>query len=149
VRYRFVLAEKAHHSVRLLCKALNVSRSGFYAWCHRPESRQARERGRLEAKIRASHKASGGVYGSPRVLRDLRAEGEHVGRTRVANIMRDAGLCGRHKRQFHKTTDSAHSQPVARNLIKRDFSPVARDTVWAVESAAPQSAKARVHRVLS
>ncbi len=113
MRFRFVEAEKASYPVRLLCRCLAVSRSGYYAWRKRPASTRAREDAQLGVEIAAFHSASRRTYGSPRVLRDLREEGHRVSRKRVARLMRDLGLEGRRKRRFRATTDSRHRFPVA------------------------------------
>lgn len=84
MRFRFIEAEKAYYPIRLLCRCLTVSRSGFYAWRRRSPSARARQDARLKVEITASHTASRRTYGSPRVLRDLRDEGHRVSRKRVA-----------------------------------------------------------------
>jgi hypothetical protein len=68
VRFRFVEAEKAYYPIRLLCRCLAVSRSGFYAWRRRPRSARAREDARLKVEIAGMHSASRRTYGSPRIL---------------------------------------------------------------------------------
>ncbi len=133
MRFQFILAEKAIHAVEILCRVLLVSRSGFYAWCRHDESARARTDRRLAVKIRASHRASGGTYGRPRVLKDLREDGERVGHKRVARIMAENQLVGRRKRRFRKTTDSRHLEPVAPNLLKRNFSAPAPNRIWAAD----------------
>ena len=67
MRFRFIAAEKANHSVPILCRCLRVTRSGFYAWCRRPESTRAREDRRLKVLVRASFDESRQRYGSPRI----------------------------------------------------------------------------------
>lgn len=131
MRFDFIAAQKAHHSVNLLCRLLQVSRSGFYAWQHRPPAvRLSRDR-LLATKICVLHAQSKGRYGSPRICRDLWSTGERVSRKRVARLMREHSLAGRRKRRFKKTTDSQHAFPLAKNLLNRDFQPAARDQVWA------------------
>ena len=73
MRYRFIQAEKAVYPVGVLCRVLNVARSGFYAWRHRPMSRRAQENQGLVTHIRACYQASRGRYGSPRIHQDLQA----------------------------------------------------------------------------
>lgn len=77
-----------HHAITTLCRILQIARAGFYAWLHQPDSSHAREDARLLELIRESWVASGGVYGSRRVLGDLREIGEVCGKHRVARIMR-------------------------------------------------------------
>jgi putative transposase len=133
VRFRFVEAEKAHYPIRLLCRCLAVSRSGYYAWRKRPASARAQHDARLKVEIAASHSASRRTYGSPRVLRDLRDEGHRVSRKRVARLMRELGLEGRRKRRFRATTDSGHRFPVAPNVLMRDFQVETPNTAWVTD----------------
>jgi len=88
VRFAFVAVEKALYPVRLLCRCLEVSRAGFYAWQRRPISARAREDAGLCVEIAACHTESRRTYGSPRILRDLRDRGRRVSRKRVARLMR-------------------------------------------------------------
>ena len=130
MRFRFIEAEKALYPIRLLCRCLAVSRSGYYAWRRRPVSARVKQDARLRVEIAASHAASRRTYGSPRILRDLREEGHRVSRKRVARLMRELGLEGRRKRRFRATTDSQHRFPVAPNVLMRDFDVEAPNTVW-------------------
>jgi transposase InsO family protein len=123
VRFRFIEAEKANFSVAAMCRVLEVTRSGFYAWRKRTAcARWLRDR-KLLRKIRTSFYESRRTYGSPRVHRDLLASGERVGRKRVARLMHEEGLESRRKRRFRRTTDSNHSHPVAANELARQFQP--------------------------
>ena len=121
MRFRCIAAEKANYPVRMMCRLLRVSHSGFYAWLKRAESaRQIRDRA-LTVKIRAIHAENRQAYGSPRITAELRDDGEAVGRKRVARLMREQGLYGRRRRRYVCTTNSAHSWPVARNVLARRF----------------------------
>ena len=80
--------------IRLMCRCLRVSPSGYYGWATRPASSRAQENRRLLARIRALHREHDGVVGSPRIWEDLRYAGEQCGRHRVARLMRRAGLQG-------------------------------------------------------
>ena len=133
MRFRFVEAEKAHYPIRLMCRCLAVSRSGYYAWRKRPSSTRAKQDARLKVEIAASHTTSRRTYGSPRILRDLRAEGHRVSRKRVARLMRELGLVGRRKRRFVTTTDSQHRFPVASNVLMREFDVAEPNTAWATD----------------
>ena len=95
MRYRFIEVEKATYSIALMCRVLQVSRGGYYAWRMRPESARSRSDRKLLVDIRAAHKASRCTYGSPRMQRELLAQGHCVGRHRVARLMRLDGLRGR------------------------------------------------------
>ena len=84
MKFGFIQTEKAIYPVRVLCRTLLVSASGFYAWCQRGLSLRAQKDAALKVEIRAAHAASGKTYGSPRVYEDLKAVGQQVGRKRVA-----------------------------------------------------------------
>ena len=133
MRYRFIDAEKASYPIRLLCRCLAVSRSGYYAWRDRPPSVRSREDAQLKVKIAAYHAASRRSYGSPRIHRDLREEGDRVSRKRVARLMRELEIEGIRKRAFRVTTDSNHRFPVAPNVLMRDFEVNEPDTAWTTD----------------
>jgi transposase InsO family protein len=130
--YRFIHAEEAlgTWSVRRMCSALRVHRSGYYAWRDGPPSSHAAEDARLVVHIKAIHRRSRGTYGAPRVHAELVAEGHHVGRHRVARLMREQGLAGIPKKRFKVTTDSDHDAPIAPNLLDRDFAASAPNRAW-------------------
>ena len=88
MKYRFIEAHREQFRVMVMCRVLQVSRSGYYAWIDRPLSDRAQDNERLLVLIRASHAASGGIYGAPRVTADLREAGEHCSKNRVARLMR-------------------------------------------------------------
>ena len=104
--------------VRVMCRVLGISPSGYYAWRGRPESRRARENNALLQHIRVIHKDSAGTYGAPRVHAVPRADGHGFGRHRVARLMRRAGLRGRAALPRRvRTTDSRHAFPNAPNRL--------------------------------
>jgi transposase InsO family protein len=113
-----------------LAKVLKVSRSGFYAWRSRPESSRARDDRRLSVLVRAAFEESRSTYGSPRVHVELAAQGEHVGRKRIARLMRQEGLKARIRRRYRCTTMSEHDQPIAPNLLGQDFQAEAPNRRW-------------------
>jgi len=133
MRFRFIDAEKACYPIRVLCRCLAVSRSGYYAWREREPSDRAQDDAGLKIKIAASHSASNRTYGSPRILRDLREDGDLVSRKRVARLMRELELEGRRKRRYRATTDSNHPFPVAPNVLMRDFEVDAPNTAWVTD----------------
>ena len=132
MRFAFIDAEKAHHSVRTMCRVLKVSPSGYYASLRRGPSKRKRRDDVLKVHITAIHQESDGTYGSPRVHGQLRHDFE-VGRDRVARLMRELQLCGTAKRRFRSTTDSAHDAPVAPNLLQRDFEAEHPNQRWATD----------------
>lgn len=113
-----------------MCKALGVSRAGYYAWRERPESTHAREDRRLGVLVRESHEQSRRTYGSPRVHADLVADGERVSRKRVIRLMQEQELVARVRRRYKSTTMSDHDQPVAPNLLDRKFEAEAPNQRW-------------------
>jgi len=126
-------AEKANFPVALMCRQLEVSSSGYYAWKKRRPSRRAQEDAVLVEKIKQVHQESRGTYGSPRILDDLKEEGFEVGRRRVARLMQENGITGTTPKRFKVTTDSSHDFPVAANILERDFGQDAPDTAWATD----------------
>ena len=93
--YDFIRGNVADFPVQVMCQVLQVSRSGYYDWLSRSESTRAAGDRALAIDIRANHEASHGRYGSPRVHAELRAQGRHIGRKRVAGLMRGMGLAAR------------------------------------------------------
>ena len=130
MRFRFIAAEQAHHSLNLLCRCMRVTRSGFYAWRERPESAHAQRDRRLKVLVRASFEGSKQRYGSPRIHRDLREQQERVSRKRVVRLMQEDGLKARVRKRFKCTTMSDHDQPVAANLLDRQFTAEAPNQRW-------------------
>jgi len=134
MRFAFIKEEKATYPVTTLCRALAVSRAGFYAWFSRPESERDREDRRLGVLIEASHEASRRTYGSPRVHADLFAESERVGKKRIARIMQQKGLKARVRRRYKSTTMSEHDQPIAPNLLARRFEAAYPNQRWVTDT---------------
>src|SRR5713101_5864378 len=134
MRFAFIKKEKATYPVTALCRALAVSRAGFYAWFSRPESERDREDRRLAALIEASHEGSRRTYGSPRVHADLIAGNERVGKKRVARIMRLKRLKARVRRRYKSTTMSEHDQPIAPNLLARRFEAAYPNQRWVTDT---------------
>ena len=110
---------------------LSVSRSSYYAWLKRPESKRQQANNRLRQKIRTIHRDSDKSYGSPRVYRELKTQEESCSENRIARLMREDGLRAKTKRRFKATTHSKHNLPVAPNLLNRDFSPEEPNQVYA------------------
>ena len=118
MRFTFIAAKKAEHTVSILCRCLRVTRSGFYAWLGRPESTHARDDRRLKVLVRASFEESKRRYGSPRVHEDLLEQHEHISRKRVVRLMQEEELVARLRKRYKLTTMSNHDQPVAANLLE-------------------------------
>jgi transposase InsO family protein len=130
VIFRFIHDHQAEFSVAVMCSVLQVSRSGYYAWSKRPESRRSRENRALGQEIAAIHRESDGIYGSPKIHGELERRGKRHGKNRVARLMRKDGLYAKTKRKFRLTTDSSHNQPVASNLLNREFIPARPNQAW-------------------
>ena len=122
--------QESSHSVGMMAKMFSISRSGYYAWKARPESRRYREDTELEGRIRAIQTGVKNRYGSPRMTRELRRDGFTVGHNRVARLMRNAGLSAKPKRKYRVTTQSGHSHPPAENLLGRNFAVTESNRVW-------------------
>jgi len=119
--------------VELCCLTLGVSRSGYYA-AGRPVSARRRRHADLAAKARAAHEENRRVYGSPRVHRALRAQGECVSENTVAKLLREQGIRAKVRKAFvPRTTDSSHGRPVAENLLGRDFGAGTVNRKWAAD----------------
>jgi transposase-like protein len=112
IKLAWIAAEKASFRVSELCRALTVSSSGFYARARRPPSAHTQRDEQLRVRIRASFEESKHRYGSPRIHRDLREEGEAVSRNRVIRLMQEDDLVARRRKRFKCTTMSDHHHPV-------------------------------------
>lgn len=130
MKFALIEAEKATWPVAIACRALGVSRAGFYAWLDRPESKHDTEDQRLGVLVREAFARSRETYGSPRVHAELIANGEHVSRKRVARLMQQQQLRARSRRRYKNTTDSNHVQPVAPNVLDRQFEADAPNERW-------------------
>ena len=140
MRFEFIRAERAYFGIAFMCRHLNVSKAGFYAWMRRPESERTQANRALLILIRKIHEENRAAYGSRRIHAELNDEGCRVGRHRVARLMRQAGIRARRKRRFVRTTDSKHAWPVAPNVLQRAFSTAAPNRVWVTDISVPQQA---------
>ena len=132
MRYRCIHRRRNQNPVRMMCRALKVSPSGYYAWQVRPESARARTDRALTRVIHRLHAESDGTYGSPRMHVELKAEGYPYGRAKVARLMRAAGLKGCPKRRFRVTTKRGLAP--AANLLDQDFSAEQMNERWASDT---------------
>ena len=122
--------------MRVLCRTLQVSRSGFYAWQRRAPSALAQQDAQLVRRLRLLHAQHRRLYGRPRLHRALRAAGVRISAKRVGRLMRAAGLVAQGRRRFQVTTHSAHAWPVAANHLARHFAVASPHTVWAADITA-------------
>jgi putative transposase len=133
VKFDFIRVQKAFHAVRTLCRVLDVSRSGFYAWSRRPASQRSLDDSRLVAEVAAIFDENKRRYGSQRITRELRDNGVRVGRHRVRRLMHQIGLRARRRRRWVRTTDSRHANPIAPNLLARNFTVDASNRAWVAD----------------
>ena len=132
--FAFIAAKRAEHSIQIMCRVLEVSRSGFHAWAAREPSARAVADAALSGRIAEIHAESGETYGSPRVHAELRLEdGVHVGHKRIERLMRSAGLSGMVPRRSGKTTISVPGIRTAPDLVERDFNPTAINRLWSAD----------------
>ncbi|HRM74352.1 MAG: IS3 family transposase [Agrobacterium sp.] len=131
--FAFIGAEKVGSPNHRIWPAQPVSQSGFLAWRDRPACRRQRQDIAHLAHIRTVFTLSNGIYGSPRMHRDLIGGGRQIGRHRTARLMRENDLIARQKRRFKRTTDSGHAWPVAPNLAAQNFAADAPGRKWGAD----------------
>ena len=132
MKYRFINEHRHRYGVAALCRMLEVARSGYYAWVHKPLSDRAVEDQRLLTLIRYSHQASGKIYGSPRIFLDLREVGERCGKHRVARLMRTHQIKAV---RGYKTPKHPGGRPslVAPDKLQRAFTVEQADIAWVTD----------------
>ena len=136
MRFVFIQAHARIWHITTRCRVLQVSKAGYYAWRARPLAERVKEDRRLTKRIRQIHETTDRRYGSPRVHQELRALGLSCGRHRVARLMRQEGLRAKSRPVYRVTTQSDHPQPVAPNVLNRQFAvtpSAAPDQVWAAD----------------
>ena len=130
MRFQFIDDHRDEFPVSRMCKVLEVSRSGYYAWRGRPLSEREMANERLYEKIKGVYNESGGTYGSPRIYEALKERGVACSENRVARLMRSKGLRACQERTFKTTTKRNGADPVAPNLLKRDFAAQRPNEKW-------------------
>lgn len=132
MKFAWMHDHREAYPVATMCRVLNVSRSGYYAWRDRPVSATARRRDQLADQIRQAHASSRRIYGSPRVHRELQAQGVSCCRNTVAKIMREDQLQSKMRRRFRPcATDSDHAYATAPNRLDQQFEVAGPNRVWA------------------
>lgn len=121
MRFVFIQAHARIYRVRTMCRVLEVSRAGYYAWRARPLAERVKADRVLRERIRTIHEQVQRRYGSPRVHQELKALGIRCGEKRVARLMREDGLRAKQARSFRVTTQSKHREPIAENHLARQF----------------------------
>src|SRR5690606_11566912 len=132
--FEFVKAHQADFPVRMMCRVLGLSPSGYYAWLKRPVSARAARDADLVVKIRQAHEDNRSVYGRPRIFAELKEQGERVGQKRVARLMRQEGIVGvsRRRRGPKTTKRSADARPAA-DLVERNFTATGPNQLWVAD----------------
>jgi putative transposase len=133
VKYACIDRCRERYSVHLMCRLLGVSRSGYYAAKVRPESRRSKQDRVLLSEIKRVHAQSKGVYGSPKIVAELAAEGQRVSRNKVAKLMRLEGLRGCPKRRYRVTTRQDPRNRVADNILKQNFETSKPNQRWVAD----------------
>jgi len=129
-RFEFIDDHRDFLPATRMCKALNVSSSGYYAWRKRPVSAREMANRELVKKIETVYNESYETYGSPRVYLELKAQGVACSENRVARLMRLGGLQAKQVRRYKSTTRRNKKHPVAPNILKRDFTAERPDEKW-------------------
>jgi putative transposase len=133
VKYDQIDGLRPQYPVAMLCRLLNVSEAGYYAWRRRPPSPRTQENARLAIEIRLAHERTRQTYGPERLQVELADHGIHAGVDRIKRIRREPGLRCRQKRKFRVTTDSRHNLPIAPNLLDRQFAVSAPNRAWVTD----------------
>lgn len=134
MRFAFIQEHRRTWPIAVMCRVLEVARSGFHAWLKHTPSRWGKRREELAVKIKTIYQENRRVYGSPRIHQALKAGGESVCENTVASIMREQGVRAKVKAKFvPRTTDSRHGSPVAPNTLDRQFEADGPDRKWAAD----------------
>ena len=134
MNFKLLEAEKATYPKAMMCRLLGLSRSGQHAAESRPPSARALQGKQLDVQVAAIFREMKGRYGAPRIERELRRRGIRTSRKRVASSLRRQQLVARPRRRWTRTTDSNHAEPIAPNLLQRDFTAPEPDRVWVADT---------------
>ena len=132
--FELIEAEKGNFPKALMCRALGLSRSGNHAFETRDPSNRDLENQRLDVLVAAIFAELGGRYGAPRIQKELRRRDHRTSRKRVAACLVRQGLQARPRRRWRHTTDSNHREPIAPNLLERNFTAEEPDRVWVADT---------------
>jgi transposase InsO family protein len=133
MRFAFIEEHRSQYRVRLMCSVLKVSPSGYYAWRGRPASAQEMANRELSKQIEAVYHENHGVYGSPRIQRELESQGVVCSEKRVARLMRLRGLRAKQSRRYRSTTKRKRKRHVAPNHLQRDFGADGPNEKWVAD----------------
>ncbi len=137
VRYALMNKLRLSYTIPFLCRMLNVSPSGYYAWSSRLPSKHAQDEARIAIEIQAAHARNRQVAGPETIQRDLAEHGIIVGICRIRTIRKNLGIRCKQIKKFKATTDSKHTLPVADNLLQQTFTAEAPNQVWVSDISAP------------
>jgi transposase InsO family protein len=130
MKYQVIQRYSSDFMVSKMCRIMEVSRSGYYAFLKRPESERSKRQKEVVAHIRRIHKTNHEIYGAPRITVELNTEGIQAGKNMVARLMRKNGIRSKTRKKYKATTDSNHDLPVAENILNRDFIACTRNRKW-------------------
>jgi len=130
MKFQFIEDHRDEYPIVRMCKVLDVSSSGYYAWRGRPPSAREMANRELFQKIKAVYNESHGTYGSPRIYRKLKKRGVACSENRVARLVRLRGLRAKQTKRYKTTTKRRQPDPVAPNVLKRDFEADRPDQKW-------------------
>jgi len=130
MKYEFIEEYRYEYRIEIMCRVLEVSRSGYYRWWRLGENRQDRRDKALVEHIKRAYERGRGTYGSPRITAELKDHGVVCSENRVARIMRKYGIVAKTKRKFKVTTHSKHKKTVAENLVKQEFVAQRPNQLW-------------------
>lgn len=133
MRYGFMRAHRNEFKVLRMCQVLRVSRSGYYDWCTRPESKRRRRDKVLLKEIRKVHEVNKQAYGAVKTWRALRGLGVACGKHRAARLRRLAGIEARRMKRFRLAYQARQSEPPAPNLLKAPFGAARPDQIWVAD----------------
>jgi putative transposase len=133
MRFQFIEKHRDELPVKLMCKVLEVSTSGYYAWRGRLPSKREMANRALTAKIQEEFKKSGETYGSPRIYQVMRKLGLMCSQNRVARLMSAADLKAKQTRRYRSTTKRNKADRAAPNILQRDFSAEAPNKKWVAD----------------
>ncbi len=134
MKYQFIAHHRQEYPISVMCRVLEVSVSGYYAWSKRSPSQRNREDAQLAEQVKMAFHANRCVYGSPRIHAELHAQGLQCARKRVARLMREQGLFAQRPRHRTITTKSERGAQVAPNLLERDFRADQPNTKWVADT---------------
>ncbi len=141
MKFQFIAEHSHEYPITVLCQALEVSESGYYAWKNREVSQHCREDARLSAEIQQIFLNHRRTYGSPRIHAVLKARGIHCSRKRVVRLMRQLGLSAQPKRSRKPTTKGDPRARFAPNHLNREFTAEQPNTKWVTDTKAVETAE--------